>query len=152
MQKDRWDQWVVNKDYNAEMLAEAICKLEGFTYAPSQDLYWQHGHSSESDFIYVTTQSLNAEQLQALSEEVGPARTLLVCCGAFRGDANRWQNLTVKKIPKMVLQKCEWGHDDYSLNVENLPKAPKPEARSPGIEIASGNVEKKESGQGKLEL
>ena len=134
LQQDRWGQWVVNKDYNAEMLAAAICKLEGFTYAPSSDLYWQHGHSTESDFIYVTTQSLNAEQLQALSEEVGSARTLLVCCGAFRVSAetaaNRYPNLTVKKIPKMVLQKCEWGHDDYSLNVENLPSlaktAPKP--------------------------
>jgi hypothetical protein len=59
--------------------------------------------------------------LQALSDEVGPGRTLLVCCAAFRGDAGRWPNLTIKKIPKMVLQKCEWGHDDYSLNVENLP-------------------------------
>jgi len=126
LQQDRWGQWVVNKDYNAEMLAAAICKLEGFAYAPSSDLYWQHGRSTESDFIYVTTQSLNAEQLQAMSEEVGSARTLLVCCGAFRGDANRYPNLTVKKIPKMVLQKCEWGHDDYSLNVENLPQAPKP--------------------------
>ena len=126
LQQDRWGQWVVNKDYNAEMLAAAICKLEGFTYAPSADLYWQHGHSTESDFIYVTTQSLNAEQLQALSEELGPQRTLLVCCGAFRGDARRYPNLTIKKIPKMVLQKCEWGHDDYSLNVENLPHAPKP--------------------------
>jgi adenine-specific DNA-methyltransferase len=36
-------------------------------------------------------------------------------------DANRYANLTVKKIPKMVLSRCEWGHDDYSLNVENLP-------------------------------
>ena len=134
LQQDGWGQWIVNKDYNPEMLAAAICKLEGFTYAPSSDLYWQHGNSTESDFIYVTTQSLNAEQLQALSEEVGSARSLLVCCGAFRvsteAAANRCPNLTVKKIPKMVLQKCEWGHDDYSLNVENLPSlaktAPKP--------------------------
>ena len=126
LQKDRWDQWVVNKDYNPEMLAAAICKLEGFTYAPSVDFYWHHGRSTESDFIYVTTQSLGAEQLQALHEEVGPQRTLLVCCSAFRGDVDRFLNLTVKKIPKMVLQKCEWGHDDYSLNVENLPKAPQP--------------------------
>ena len=108
------------------MLAAAICKLEGFTYAPSADFYWQHGYSTETDFIYVTTQSLNAEQLQGVSEEVGPERTLLVCCGAFRGDTNRYPNLTVKKIPKMVLKKCEWGHDDYSLNVDNLPQAPKP--------------------------
>jgi adenine-specific DNA-methyltransferase len=130
LQQDRWGQWVVNKDYNPEMLAAAICKLEGFLYAPSADFYWQHGRSTESDFIYVTTQTLNAEQLQALSDEVGPHRTLLVCCGAFRMNAataaNRYPNLTIKKIPKMVLQKCEWGHDDYSLNVENLPQATKP--------------------------
>ncbi|PPC82193.1 MAG: site-specific DNA-methyltransferase [Methylotenera sp.] len=124
--QDAYGQWVINKDYNAEMLAAAICKLEGFSYAPSVDHYWQHGYSTENDFIYVTTQSLNAEQLQALSDEVGHERTLLVCCAAFRGDTSRFSNLTIKKIPKMVLQKCEWGHDDYSLNVENLPQAPKP--------------------------
>ncbi len=136
LQQDRWGQWVVNKDYNPEMLAAAICKLEGFTYAPSADFYWQQGRSTESDFIYVTTQTLNAEQLLALSDEVGPARTLLICCGAFRGDLNRYPNLTVKKIPKMVLQKCEWGHDDYSLNVENLPQAARPvkqAASQPGL-------------------
>lgn len=121
--KDRWDRWVINREYNAEMLAEAICKLEGFTYAPSEEHYWQHGHSTESDFIYVTTQTLTADQLQALSEEVGEGRSLLVCCSAYRGDASRHTNLTVKKIPKMVQAKCEWGHDDYSLNVENLPMA-----------------------------
>jgi len=126
LQQDRWGQWVINKEYNAEMLAEAVCKLEGFTYAPSANTYWQHGHSTENDFIYVTTQSLSADQLQALSDEVGAQRTLLVCCSAFRGNASRWENLTIKKIPKMVLSKCEWGHDDYSLNVENLPQAPKP--------------------------
>jgi adenine-specific DNA-methyltransferase len=124
LEQDKWGQWVINKEYNAAMLAEAVCKLEGFSYAPSETLWWQHGSSSERDFIYVTTQSLNVEQLQALSEEVGPQRTLLVCCAAFRGNAERFANLTVKKIPKMVLSKCEWGHDDYSLNVANLPNAP----------------------------
>lgn len=128
LQRDRWGQWIINKDYNAEMLAAAICKLEGFIYAPSDAHYWQHGKSTENDFIYVTTQSLTPEQLQALSDEVGEGRSLLVCCSAFRGDANRYPNLTVKKIPKMVLSRCEWGHDDYSLNVENLPQAPKPQS------------------------
>ena len=52
---------------------------------------------------------------------MGVEKSLLVCCSAFKGDANRYPNLTLKKIPKMVLTKCEWGHDDYSLNVENLP-------------------------------
>ena len=142
LQQDRWGQWVINKEYNAEMLAAAICKLEGFIYAPSGTHYWQHGKSTENDFIYVTTQSLTPEQLQALSDEVAGytkgGATLLVCCSAFRGDANRYPNLTVKKIPKMVLSRCEWGHDDYSLNVENLPMASTPEPASTAGAPASG--------------
>lgn len=124
LEKDKWGREVISKAYNAEMLAEALCKIEGFTYAPSDSVYWQHGTSTESDFIYVTTQTLSPEQLDALSEEVGEGRTLLVLCAAFRGNASAWPNLTVKKIPNHIRERCEWGHDDYSLNVENRPKAP----------------------------
>ncbi len=126
LEKDKWGNWVINKEYNAAMLAEALCKLEGFTYAPSETVWWQHGHSTEQDFIYVTTQNLSADQLQVLSDEVGEGRSLLVLCSAWRGvsaakASERWPNLTIKKIPKVVLSRCEWGHDDYSLNVQNLP-------------------------------
>ena len=126
LEKDKWGNWVINGNYNAAMLAEALCKLEGFTYAPSDSVYWQHGRSTERDFVYVTTARLTHEQLQQLSDEVGPERTLLVLCTAFRAKADRFPNLTVKKIPKQVLSRCEWGHDDYSLRVENLPEAPSP--------------------------
>jgi adenine-specific DNA-methyltransferase len=124
LEKDKWGNWVISKQYNPAMLAEALCKLEGFVYAPSDTIYWQHGHSTERDFVYVTTQNLSPDQLQQLSDEVGSDRSLLVLCTAFRGKAERWANLTVKKIPRAVLSRCEWGHDDYSLSVENLPKAP----------------------------
>lgn len=124
LERDKRGNRVINKAYNAGMLAEALCKLEGFEYAPSDSVYWQHGHSAERDFIYVTTQKLSGDQLQQLSDDVGPARTLLVLCTAFRAKADRYPNLTVKKIPKQVLSRCEWGHDDYSLKVETLPKAP----------------------------
>jgi len=124
LEEDKWGNWVINRQYNPAMLAEALCKLEGFTYAPSDSIYWQHGYSTENDFIYVTTQMLSFEQLQKLSDDVGPDRSLLVLCSAFRGRPE-FENLTVKKIPKQVLSRCEWGHDDYSLQVENLPDAPK---------------------------
>jgi adenine-specific DNA-methyltransferase len=133
IETDKWGREVISKAYNAAMLAEALCKIEGFAYAPSDAVYWQHGHSTERDFIYVTTQTLGVEQLQQLSEEVGTERSLLVLCSAFRGNPDRWPNLTVKKIPNQIRSRCEWGHDDYSLNVENLPKAPprpEPEAKS----------------------
>ena len=121
LEQDRWGRWVISDEYDAAMLAEALCKLEGFSYAPSESEWWNQGYSTEQDHIYVTTQTLSVVQLQALSDEVGEDRTLLVCCGAFRCKADRFPNLTLKKIPKMVLSRCEWGHDDYSLNVENLP-------------------------------
>ena len=126
LEKDKWGNWVINKVYNPAMLAQAVCKLEGFTYSPSDAVYWLQGHSTEQDFIYVTTQNLSHDQLQALSDEVGEGRSLLVMCSAFRGKPDKYANLTIKKIPKTVLTRCEWGHDDYSLKIENLPKAPIP--------------------------
>ncbi len=124
LEKDKWGNWVISKEYNAGMLAEAMCKHMGFTYAPNENHYWMHGYSTETDFIYVTTNALNHEYLRAISEEVGTSRTLLVCCKAFNSTAN-FDNLTVKKIPLSVLKKCEWGKDDYSLNIANLPQAEK---------------------------
>ena len=129
LEKDAWGRLVINPAFNAAMLAEAVCKLEGFTYAPSDSHYWQHGASTERDFIYVTTASLNHAQLQQLSDEVGPDRTLLVACGAFRGGKAGYPNLTVKKIPAAVLSRCEWGNDDYSLTVQELPAAPPAEGQ-----------------------
>ncbi len=133
LQKDQFENWVINRKYNAAMLAEAICKLEGFAYAPSDTVYWQHGHSTEEDFIYVTTQTLTREQVQKLSDEVGEGPSLLILCGAFRvKNLDAFPNLTVKKIPKAVLSRCEWGQDDYSLEIRSLPMKPaedEPEAR-----------------------
>jgi adenine-specific DNA-methyltransferase len=158
---DRWGNPVINPEYNAAQLAEALAKLEGFAYAPSEVQWWQHGRSSERDFIYVTTQNLSAEQLQALSDEVGGDQSLLVCCAAFHGitaakASERWPNLTLKKIPKMVLSRCEWGHDDYSLNVANLPIAEKSaliEEPSPTARAAAHKTKKSAAaniGQGGL--
>jgi adenine-specific DNA-methyltransferase len=125
LKKDAWGNWVIAESYDPAKLAQAVCKLMGFVYQPDETQYWMQGRSSESDFIYVTTQSLTRAQLAALSEEVGDERTLLVCCKAFRADPDAFPNLTVRKIPQAVLRKCEWGKDDYSLNVANLPEAPR---------------------------
>ncbi|OBQ18876.1 site-specific DNA-methyltransferase [Anabaena sp. AL93] len=124
LEKDKWGNWIINKEYNPAMLAEALCKIEGFTYSPSDTFYWQHGYSTERDFIYVTTQNLSHEQLSQLADEVGQERTLLVLCSAFRSKVDIFPNLTIKKIPQQILSRCEWGHDDYSLKTENLPKTP----------------------------
>lgn len=125
LERDRWGNWVIAREYNAAMLAEAMCKHLGFTYAPAQDEaeYWRHGQSSETDFLYVTTQSLTHDALKLLSDEVGPDRTLMICARAFSGSVDAFPNLTCRKIPSTILTKCEWGRDDYSLNVAALPMA-----------------------------
>lgn len=121
LKKDSWGNWVINPVYNAEMLSEAMCKHMGFHYAPSQSHFWRHGHSTESDFIYVTTGSLGHEQLKVISEQVGDRGTLLICCKAFMADTDAFGNLTVKKIPQAILNKCEWDRDDYSFSLNVLP-------------------------------
>lgn len=120
--KDKWGQEVINKEYNPAMLAEAVCKLEGYTYAPSDTEYFIHGHSTERSFIYVTTNFIRKAELDDISEQVGTKRSLLICCKGFEKGAESG-NVRLKKIPEAVLKKCEWGHDDYSLNVANLPMA-----------------------------
>jgi adenine-specific DNA-methyltransferase len=132
LENDQFGNWVINRKYNAAMLTEAICKLEGFAYTPSDIVYWQHGRSTEKDFIYVTTQTLTRDQIQKLSDEVGEGRSLLITCGAFRvKNLDPFPNLTVKKIPKAVLSRCEWGKDDYSMEIENLSmKSPEGEGRT----------------------
>ena len=120
--KDKCGQEVINKDYNPAMLAEAVCKLEGFTYAPSESEYFIHGHSTERSFIYVTTNFMRKAEIEDIGEQVGEKRSLLICCKGFDNDVE-CGNVRLKKIPEAVLKKCEWGHDDYSLNVANLPMA-----------------------------
>jgi len=135
LEKDSFGNWIISKQFNPAMLAEAICKLEGFRYAPSESVYWQHGQATESDFIYVTTQTLTRDQIASLSEEVGDKRSLLIMCSAFRvRNMDAFPNLTIKKIPRTVLTRCEWGRDDYSLEIKNLP-APvtEPEPDTPPV-------------------
>ena len=60
-------------------------------------------------------------------------RSLLICCGAFCIKPDAFPNLTLKKIPKAALSRCEWGKDDYSLRVEICPRPH--EGRAVGVGI-----------------
>lgn len=124
IEEDKWGNPIISKEFDPPKLAQAMCKLEGFDYAPDQDTYWMQGRSSETDFIFVTSQTMTKAALAKLSDEVGPERSLLVCCPSFRAKETDFPNLTLKKIPKAVLKKCEWGRDDYSLQIQELPMAP----------------------------
>lgn len=123
LKKDRFGNPVINREYNADMLAAAMAKQEGYTYRPHKELYWKQGQSSEQDFIYTTTQFLTVESLDALSDAMTEGESLLICCTAFQPECkNRHPRITIKKIPQMLLGRCAFDKDDYSLNIIDLPQ------------------------------
>lgn len=122
LKEDKFGNLIINKEYNADMLAAAMAKQEGYTYQPDAALYWKQGQSSEHDFIYTTTQFLTVESLDAISETMQEGESLLICCTAFQKECiNHAKNITVKKIPQMLLGRCEFNKDDYSLNIIDMP-------------------------------
>ena len=123
LKEDKFGNLVINKEYNADMLAAAMAKQEGYTYQPDTSLYWKQGRSSEHDYIYTTTQFLTVESIDAISETMQEGESLLICCTAFQKEcATHAKNITVKKIPQMLLGRCEFNKDDYSLNIIDMPQ------------------------------
>ena len=140
---DKFGNWIISTEYNAQMLAAAMSKQEGFTFQPDTHTYWKQGRSSEHDYIYVTTQFLTLEVLESIHDEMQPGESLLVCCKAFQKECkHKYPNITLKKIPQMLLGRCEFGKDDYSLNIVNMPVEEKA-----GIELEEEFEQTKESVQ-----
>lgn len=120
---DKYGNPVFSDKYNAEMLVAAVAKVNGFYYAPDAEVFWKQGYSQDNSFIYVTTQYLTASALDSLASEVGAFENLLICAPAFDVGLNkRYDNITVKKIPQSVLSKCEYGVDNYNLNIVDVPE------------------------------
>lgn len=122
LKQDKFGNWVISQEYNADMLAAAMAKQEGFKYQPHESNYWKQGQSSEQDFIFTTTQFLTVEALDSIKDEMQPGETLLICCKSFQKECKgKFGNITIKKIPLMLLGRCEYGKEDYSLNIINMP-------------------------------
>lgn len=131
IKKDAYGVSVIDSEkFDEARLAEAVCKIMGFTYKPSVEEYFIHGQSTENAYIYVTTNYMTAEHMRSISQALGSKRFLSICCKAFEDVPADCDNLNVQKIPKAILDKCEWGKDDYSLNVKNLPMADSVKAKS----------------------
>lgn len=121
--KDRYGNPVFSEQYNPTMLAAAVAKINGFTYAPNQEVYWKQGYSQDNSFIYVTTQYLTAKMLDEIAADIDAFENLLICAPAFdNGLSKRYDNINVRKIPLSVLQKCEFGVDNYNLNIIDPPE------------------------------
>lgn len=118
LKKDKFGNWVIDEKYNPNMLAAAMCKHEGFRYSPDEEVYWKQGKSTENDYIFVTTNYLTLEQLDSIHEEMKSEESLLICAKTFAQECeNKYPNITIKKIPQAILGSCEFGTDNYDLNI-----------------------------------
>lgn len=105
VKNDKLPIYQINPFYTFEMLCEAICKIEGFYYKP-QDVF--HGHSSEKRFIHITTEFINAGYIKSLSERLAEGQSLLIYGTKVQSDMVLPDNVEVKKIPKDLLEKCDF--------------------------------------------
>lgn len=132
LRQDTHGNWVISGEYNPDMLAAAMAKHEGFRYSPDPEIYWKQGHSSGKDYIFTTTNFIRVDFLDRIHEEMREDEHLLICCKKFSSACiNRYQNIEVKKIPQMLLGRCEFGRDDYSFNIVNMPRDPEAPAFIP---------------------
>lgn len=95
----------INPSYTWDMVCEAICKIEGFTYEPSGEF---QGHSSENRFIHITEEFVNTKYAMSIMKNLGDKQSLLIYCKKNQADMILPENVEVKKIPKDLLDKCNF--------------------------------------------
>lgn len=144
LNRDKYGNWIISKKYNPDMLAAAMAKQEGFRYLPDEHVYWKQARSSEKDFLFTTTGFMTVEMLDGIYEEMQPDESLLLACKAYQKEcAHRHSNISIKKIPNMLLGRCEFGREDYSLNIVQVPydRAEEEVPDEPELAIESEEVE-----------
>lgn len=119
---DDFGEAIINKDYNADMLASAVALHEGYTYEPSESLFWKQSKANENSYLFVTTRHVSMEYLHSIVNTMEEAEFLIISCKSFDEGIDRsLKNVVIKKIPQMLLSRCEFGKDNYNLNIINPP-------------------------------
>src|SRR5690625_2406800 len=119
---DEFEQPIINSDYNADMLAAAISIHEGYTYDPSKEVYWKQSYSSENSYLFVTTNHISNTYLEAIYNQMKENEYLLISCKSFDSNLDKkYKNIAIKKIPDSILENCEFGKDNYNLNIISPP-------------------------------
>lgn len=120
--KDAFGEYVINEDYDADMLAAAVALHEGFRYQPDENLFWKQSSGNENSYLFVTTRHLNGTYLDSIKDTMQEDEYLIIACKSFDSGIDKaYDNIVIKKIPQMLLNRCEFGKDDYALNIIHPP-------------------------------
>ncbi len=119
--EDKFGNPIINKEYNADMLAAAMALHEGFTYAPDDNYYWKQA-KNENAYLFTTTAHITVEYLSSIESEMQDGEYLIIACRSYDSGADKvFKNIKVKKIPQVLLDRCEFGKDNYNLNIIDVP-------------------------------
>ena len=81
--KDVFDEFVINEEYDADMLAAAVALHEGFNYQPDDKLFWKQSVGNEKSYLFVTTRHLNSTYLDAIKDTMEDGEYLIIACRSF---------------------------------------------------------------------
>ncbi len=116
--EDHFGEYVINPEYDADMLAAGVALHEGFTYQPDGTLFWKQSVGNEKSYLFVTTRHLNSTYLDSIKDTMEDDEYLIIACRSFDSGLDKaYGNITIKKIPQMLLSRCEFGKTDYNLNI-----------------------------------
>lgn len=120
--QDAFGEYIINKEYNAGMLAAAVALNEGFSYNPSPETFWKQSTGSENSYLFVTTKHITAAYLHSIKDTMQDNEYLIIACKSYdEKAANAFGNIVIKKIPQMLLNRCEFNKDNYNLNIVHPP-------------------------------
>lgn len=120
--KDEFGEYVINKAYDAAMLASAVALHEGFTYKPDTSVFWKQSQGNENSYLFVTTRYIDAAFLESIASTMQDDEYLIIACKSYETKADAsYPHITIKKIPQMLLSHCEFDQDNYNLNIVHPP-------------------------------
>lgn len=120
--KDDFDAFIINPDYSPDMLAAAMALHEGFTYQPDAECFWKQSKGNENSYLFVTTRHLTVAFLDSIATSMEDNEYLVIACCSFeKGLEKSNPHIAIKKIPQMLLERCEFDKSDYSLNIIHPP-------------------------------
>ena len=120
--RDAFDEPVINKAYNAEQLAAAVALHEGFRFQPDRECFWKQSVGNERSYLFVTTAHITSQYLDSIHGSMAEGEFLIIAAKSFdRGIERAYREIAVKKIPQMLLDRCEFGVENYNLNIVHPP-------------------------------
>ena len=120
--KDDFGEYIINKEYDADMLASAVALHEGFSYEPDKTIFWKQSKGNENSYLFVTTKHLTSNYIDIIESTMEDGEYLIIACKSFESGIDKlYSNITIKKIPQMLLSRCEFDKENYNLNIINPP-------------------------------